>query len=220
MKYNSVSDIIGPVMIGPSSSHTAGAVRIGQIARSIYGGQAESAEIIFYGSFAHTFKGHGTDVAIVGGLLGLSTFDERIPKAIELAKEEGMKVIISVSDDPVRHPNTARIKLSGSKGDLEVVGESVGGGSVCMIEMNGFRMQVYGDVPTLIVMHRDKAGVIATITDVFARHKVNISHMEVSRLNKGDIALMSLETDEPISEDILLDLRKLENTERVVNVKL
>lgn len=220
MKYNSVSDIIGPIMIGPSSSHTAGAVRIGQIARSIYGAQPEEADILFYGSFAHTFKGHGTDVAIVGGLLGLSTYDTQIPRALELAKESGIKVRIVLRDEPSEHPNTARIRLKGKLGNLDMVGISVGGGSVQVSEINGFRVRLDGDVPTMLIMHEDKPGVIASVTDLLADNHINISHMEVSRSQKGKSALMVIETDEPISHEMRSALRNVEHVQKVIQIRI
>lgn len=220
MKYNSIMDIIGPVMIGPSSSHTAGAVRIGQIARSIYGGQPEEADILFYGSFAHTFKGHGTDVAIVGGLLGLSTYDTQIPRALELAKEEGIKVRIVLRDDPTDHPNTARIRLRGLLGELDMVGISVGGGSVQVSEVNGFKVRLDGDVPTMLITHEDKPGLIASVTDLLADHRINISHMEVSRAQKGKSALMVIETDEPISHEIRTELRQIRHIQKVIQIRI
>ncbi len=219
MRHKSITEIIGPVMVGPSSSHTAGAVRIGQMARSIYGGQAEEATIYFYGSFAHTFKGHGTDVAIVAGLLGYNTFDKAIPKALEIADEKGLKVTIIPSSERVSHPNTARVELKGSLGELSVVGISVGGGTVEIKEINGFRIRIHDDMPTTIIMHQDRAGVIASVTDIFGQHDINIAHMEVSRKERGELAIMSLETDTAIEEDILLALRKLPHMHKVIQVQ-
>ncbi|MDO5015742.1 MAG: L-serine ammonia-lyase, iron-sulfur-dependent subunit beta [Eubacteriales bacterium] len=219
MKYNSVTDIIGPVMVGPSSSHTAGAVRIGQVARSIYGGQAEEADLTFYGSFAHTFKGHGTDVAVVAGLLGLSTFDICIPEAFALAKAAGLKVTIKASDELTDHPNTAKIVMRGPAGEVTVTGISIGGGSVQITEVNDFQIRVSDDKPTTLIIHQDKAGVIASVTEVFGRHNVNIAHMEVARKERGELALMSIETDEKVDEEILSTLRKLPYMYKVIHIK-
>ncbi len=219
MKYLSVTEIIGPVMVGPSSSHTAGAVRIGQMARSIYGGQAREAEIYFYGSFAHTFKGHGTDVAVIAGLLGFSTFDERIPYALEEAEKAGLKVTVIPTNEPADHPNTARIILRGELGQVNVVGISIGGGNAQITEIDGFRIQVNADMATSIIMHQDKAGVIASITEIYGKHGINIGHMEVSRKTKGDIALMSLETDEEIGGEVLAELRALPYMHKVIQIQ-
>lgn len=220
MRYNSISEIIGPVMVGPSSSHTAGAVRIGQIARSIYGGLAAEASITFYGSFAHTFKGHGTDVALVSGLLGYSTFDPNIPMAMELAHKAGLSVHIRTSTDRTFHPNTARIKLKGIYGEIEVVGVSVGGGAVRISEIDGFRVQMDGNEPTLLILHRDTSGVIAAVAEIVAKHHLNVSHMEVSRKKKGETALMMIETDEPIWDSTLKEIKALDHLIRVIQVEL
>lgn len=220
MRYNSICDIIGPIMVGPSSSHTAGAVRIGQLARSIYGGRAEKAEIYFYGSFAHTYRGHGTDVAIVAGLLGLSTFDNQIPQAMQLAEKVGMEVKISARHETPPHPNTARISLHGALGTLDIVGISIGGGIVNIIEINGFRVQLQGDSPALLVMHKDKAGVIAAVTSFFTEYHINISHMEVSRQSRGKSALMVIETDEALPNRMKMDIRALPAAERVIEVRI
>lgn len=219
MKYESVTDIIGPVMVGPSSSHTAGAVRIGQMARSIYGGQAKEAEIYFYGSFAHTFKGHGTDVATVAGLLGLSTFDDRIPNALGLAKQEGFKVSIIPSQDSSEHPNTTRIILRGDLDEVSVLGVSIGGGNAEIREINGYRVLIDAYTATTIVMHQDKAGVIATVTNVFGERGINIAHMEVARKNRGDLALMSLETDGEVCAEVLEEIRNLPHINKVIQVR-
>lgn len=219
MKYNSVADIIGPVMVGPSSSHTAGAVRIGQIAREIYGEQPETAAITFYGSFAHTFRGHGTDVAVVAGLLGMSTFDRRIPEALQLALEAGMKVTIHTSDERVQHPNTARIQLNGKAGKLEIVGVSVGGGAVQIINIDGYRVRLMGDVPSLLIMHQDTVGVVASITQMLGSEQINIAHMELSRKAKGKSALLTLETDGKVSNELLMKLRSLPYIQKVVQLQ-
>lgn len=220
MKYNSVADIIGPVMVGPSSSHTAGAVRIGQIAREIYGEQPETAAITFYGSFAHTFRGHGTDVAVVAGLLGMSTFDRRIPEALKLALEVGMKVTIRTSDERVQHPNTARIQLNGKAGKLEIIGVSVGGGAVQIMNIDGYRVRLMGDVPSLLIMHQDTVGVVASITQMLGSEQINIAHMELSRKAKGKSALLTLEADGKISTELLLKILSLPYIQKVVQIQV
>lgn len=220
MKYNSVADIIGPVMVGPSSSHTAGAVRIGQIAREIYGEQPETAVITFYGSFAHTFRGHGTDVAVVAGLLGMSTFDRRIPEALKLALEAGMKVTIRTSDERVQHPNTARIQLNGKAGKLEIIGVSVGGGAVQIMNIDGYRVRLMGDVPSLLIMHQDTVGVVASITQMLGSEQINIAHMELSRKAKGKSALLTLEADGKIPTELLLKILSLPYIQKVVQIQV
>lgn len=219
MSYNSLFDIIGPIMVGPSSSHTAGAVRIGQIARSLYGGTAEHAEIIFYGSFAHTYRGHGTDLAVVAGLLGLSTFDGRIPDAFALAKEQGLKLSIRPDEETVPDPNTARIILTGERGKTDMVGVSIGGGSVELREYNGFHMRVAGDKRSLLLIHRDRAGAIAEITTAMAMQRLNISRMELSRKQRGEQAILSLETDQIISPEVIRECEELPGMDKVIYIK-
>jgi L-serine dehydratase len=195
----SLFDIIGPVMIGPSSSHTAGAVRLGSLARAILGGAATSAEIQLHGSFASTGRGHGTDLALTAGLLGMAPDDPRIRRAPELAREAGLTVTFADADLGEVHPNTARITLSGADGTRVVVqGSSVGGADVQLTQIDDFRVAITGELPVLIVEHNDQPGVIASVSAILASHGVNVASMEVSREMRGARALMVLETDQPV----------------------
>lgn len=218
-KYQSVFEIIGPVMVGPSSSHTAGAVRIGQIARNIYGGNARKAKITFYGSFAHTYSGHGTDVAIIAGIMGMETFDSRIPMAYHEAEKAGLKIEIIENFDPVTFPNTCRIELSGDKDMVSLVGISVGGGTVQILEINDFKCHITGENPAVLVFHNDVKGRIAAVTNVIADHQINVSHLEVSRREKGKVALMIFQTDEPMPKVSLAEIKKIPDITRVIQVK-
>jgi L-serine dehydratase len=211
MKYRSVFDIIGPVMIGPSSSHTAGAARIGRVARSLYGREPKWANISLYGSFAKTYKGHGTDVALVGGLLDFETDDVRIINAIDIAKERGIKLHFIEEDAITDHPNTARVIIGDDKGELELVGISIGGGKIEIIELNGFKLKLSGNHPAILVVHNDRFGAIASVSNVLAKYEINIGHMEVSRKEKGKIALMTIEVDQNIDNKILHELEQLPN---------
>lgn len=211
MKFRSVFDVIGPVMIGPSSSHTAGAARIGRMARTLFARKPQWAKVSLYGSFAKTYRGHGTDVAIVGGLLGFDTFDERIVNALSIAEEENMKVEIVAEEEEVDHPNTAKIHLGDDQGSLEMTGISIGGGNIEITEINGFKLRLTGAHPTLFVVHYDRFGVIAAVANLLAQHEINIGHMEVSRKEKGKEALMVIEVDSRIAENVLEDLKKLPN---------
>ncbi|WP_407267907.1 L-serine ammonia-lyase, iron-sulfur-dependent subunit beta [Radiobacillus sp. PE A8.2] len=206
MKFNSVFDIIGPVMIGPSSSHTAGAVRIGKAARTLFGKRPTWAKIHLYGSFAKTYKGHGTDVAIIGGLLGFDTDDTRIGKALEMAAETGMNVQFVQDEASTDHPNTARIKLGNEDESFELVGISIGGGKVEITELNGFELHLSGNHPAILVMHNDRFGAIASVTQILAKHEINIGHMEVSRKDVGKDALMIMELDQNVSDKIEKEL--------------
>ncbi|MBD1380007.1 L-serine ammonia-lyase, iron-sulfur-dependent subunit beta [Metabacillus arenae] len=218
MKYRTVFDIIGPVMIGPSSSHTAGAARIGRVARSLFGREPKWASISFYGSFAKTYKGHGTDIAIVGGLLDFDTFDERIKTSLQIAKEQGIKVTFFEEDAITDHPNTARVIIGDDQGQLELVGISIGGGKIEIIELNGFKLKISGNHPAILVVHNDRFGAIAAVANVLAKHAINIGHMDVSRKEKGQLALMTIEVDQNINPLVLDELKTLPNILQVTKI--
>ncbi len=218
MKYRSVFDIIGPVMIGPSSSHTAGAARIGRVARSLFGREPKWAKISFYGSFASTYKGHGTDIAIVGGLLDFDTFDERIKTSLEIAVDSGIKIEIREEEALTDHPNTARVQIGDDNGDLELVGISIGGGKIEIVELNGFLLRLSGNHPALLVVHNDKFGAIAAVANVLAKYAINIGHMEVARKEKGKQALMTIEVDQNIDGKIIDELSILPNILKVTRI--
>ena len=218
MKYRSVFDIIGPVMIGPSSSHTAGAARIGRVARSLFGREPKWANISLYGSFAKTYKGHGTDVAMVGGLLDFDTDDTRIIDAIEIAKQKGMKLRFIEEDAVTDHPNTARIIIGDQHGELELVGISIGGGKIEIIELNGFELKLSGNHPAILVVHNDRFGAIAGVANILAKYELNIGHMEVARKDVGKMALMTIEVDQNIDNKILTELEQLPNILKVTKI--
>lgn len=218
MKYKSVFDIIGPVMIGPSSSHTAGAARIGRVARNLFGRRPEWARIYFYGSFAKTYKGHGTDVAIVGGLLDFDTDDERIKSSLALAKEAGIRISFHVEDAVTDHPNTAKIILGDKDGEMDLVGISIGGGKIEIIELNGFVLRLSGHHPAILVVHDDRYGAIASVSNILAKHEINIGQMDVSRKEKGKMALMTIEVDQNIAPHVLTEIEALPNITKVARV--
>ncbi|MDM5316571.1 L-serine ammonia-lyase, iron-sulfur-dependent subunit beta [Fictibacillus sp. b24] len=218
MKYKSVFDIIGPIMIGPSSSHTAGAARIGRVARSLFGRKPKYATISFYGSFAKTYRGHGTDVAIVGGILDYDTFDTRIVDALTIAKQEGIKVTMTAEDAVTDHPNTARVIIGDENDKIEVVGISIGGGKIEITELNGFALRLSGNHPALLIVHNDKYGAIAGVANILAKHEINIGHMEVSRKEKGKEALMVIEIDQNADNIIIDELSSLPIVQQVVKI--
>ena len=203
MKFTSVFDIIGPVMIGPSSSHTAGAARIGRVARDLFGRQPKWAKIHLYGSFAETYRGHGTDVAIIGGLLDFDTDDERIKTAFEEAKQAGLTFEFIAEQAHKEHPNTARIVMGDDESELSVEGISIGGGKIEVSEVNGFKLRLTGGMPAIIVVHNDRTGCIANVANCLAMHDVNIGHMEVSRIERGLTALMVIEVDQNIEDRVI-----------------
>ncbi len=209
MKYRTVFDIIGPVMIGPSSSHTAGAARIGKVARTLFGEVPDKADLYFYGSFAKTYKGHGTDVAVIGGLLDYDTNDERIRDAYRYAEEAAMDVTIHEEGAIDHHPNTAKIKLYKGNREFELVGVSIGGGKIEIIELNGFELRLSGNHPAILVVHQDRYGVIAAVSNLLAKYQMNIGHMEVSRKEKGEQALMVIEVDQNVDEFLVQSLAEL-----------
>ncbi|WP_458117941.1 L-serine ammonia-lyase, iron-sulfur-dependent subunit beta [Bacillus sp. PK6-026] len=218
MKYRSVFDIIGPVMIGPSSSHTAGAARIGRVARSVFGREPKQIVVSLYGSFAETYKGHGTDVAIIGGLLDFDTFDERIKDSIRLAEEKGIAIEFREEEAVPMHPNTARILISDDEGSLELAGISIGGGKIEIIELNGFELRLSGNHPAILVVHNDRYGTIAGVANVLAKFAINIGHMEVARKDVGQEALMTIEVDQTIDPAVFEELRALPNIIEVTQI--
>ncbi|THE14434.1 L-serine ammonia-lyase, iron-sulfur-dependent, subunit beta [Bacillus timonensis] len=218
MKFRSVFDIIGPVMIGPSSSHTAGAARIGRVARSLFGREPKWANISFYGSFAETYRGHGTDVAIIGGLLDFDTFDERIKTSLEIANDAGIKIKFVEEEAIPEHPNTARVSIGDDEGELELVGISIGGGKIEITELNGFQLRLSGNHPAILVVHNDRYGAIAGVANVLAKYAINIGHMEVARKEKGMQALMTIEVDQNIDEHVLEELATLPNILKVTKI--
>jgi len=215
MKFNSVFDIIGPVMIGPSSSHTAGAARIGKAARDLLGAEPTWAKIHLYESFAKTYKGHGTDYALAGGLLGFETDDTRMSEALDLAKSRGLEIEFIEDTAAVDHPNTARLIIGNESEQVELVGISIGGGKVEIIELNGFVLRLSGNHPAILVMHNDRFGAIASVTNILAKHEINIGHMEVNRKDVGKEALMVIETDQNLNDDVL---QELENADHIIHI--
>lgn len=205
-----VFDIIGPVMIGPSSSHTAGAARIGRIARQLLQDEPVAAQIVLYGSFAKTYKGHGTDKALIAGILGMEPDDARLRFSPRIAKEQGLDVNLSTGDLPEAHPNTAVLTLTGRRGGaLTVRGSSIGGGNIVIDAINGMPVRISGQHPSLIVQHRDRPGVIAEVTDLLADRGVNICNFSLSRRQKGGVAVMTIEMDGGLDEALGARVRAL-----------
>lgn len=217
MKYRSAFDIIGPVMIGPSSSHTAGAARIGRVARTLFEKQPKKAVISLYGSFAKTYKGHGTDLALVAGLLDFDTFDERIPYSLDIAADVGMEVVFIQEEAIMEHPNTVKINLYDDDSELEMIGISIGGGTIEITEINSFKLKLSGD-PAILVIHNDRYGIISSVTTVLSKYEINIGHMEVARKEKGEVAIMVIEVDEKIEDHVISEVRNLNNVIRVIRM--
>ena len=215
-----VFDIIGPVMIGPSSSHTAGAVRLGYVARTILGEQPVKAEIQLSGSFAQTYRGHGTDKALIAGILGFLPDDVRIRDSLAHAAELGLDYRFLCENIPNSHPNTARITLTGAAGEtVAVQGASVGGGNILVDELNGMAVHVTGQNNTLVVLHKDKPGAIAAVTNFMAYSGVNIGSFRLARPQKGGTAVMTIEVDGDIPDVLAESLRILPNIIHVVLIR-
>lgn len=196
-------DIIGPVMIGPSSSHTAGAVRIGKYARSILGTTPVSALVRFSGSFAKTYKGHGTDKAIIAGILGMETDDERIRISFDVAKEQGLEFAFEETEIDGAHPNTAEIILKDAEGKEALVqGASIGGGNIVINKINDTTAFISGKSDTLIIPHEDVPGMVAVVSNILAENGVNIHGFSLCRDHKGGTAVMTIEIDGDIDESI------------------
>jgi L-serine dehydratase len=207
---SSIFDMIGPVMIGPSSSHTAGVVRIARAAIKILGGVPSSATITFYNSFARTYEGHGSDRAIIGGLLDFNTDDERIRTAFDFAAANGLQYTFkSVGNASVYHPNTIKLNLRKGDREIEVIGESLGGGVINIAAVDGFNANFSAQSHTLIIKADDISGAIAFISSVIAQEKTNIATMSVSRKGKNDLACHVIEMDSGIRETTIAYLRSL-----------
>jgi len=198
-----IFDIIGPVMIGPSSSHTAGAIRIARVARMLLGEEVAKALIKLHGSFAETYLGHGTDKAIIGGLLNFDTDDIRIRDSIQLAEEAGMQYTFETTDLGEVHPNTAYIEVTGRSGrSISVMGSSIGGGNIVITRINGLEVEFTGQYHTLVIQHRDKPGMVARVSGILSGSSINIASMKVYRTSRGGNAIMVIETDDYVDGNI------------------
>ncbi|MCH7400971.1 L-serine ammonia-lyase, iron-sulfur-dependent subunit beta [Belliella kenyensis] len=204
---SSVFDMIGPVMIGPSSSHTAGVVRIARAAIRVLGGTPDRAEITFYNSFARTYEGHGSDKAIIGGLMDFKTDDPKIRTAFEEAERKGLVYKFkSIGNASIYHPNTIKLNLFKEDKSVEVIGESLGGGLINIAYVDGFNADFTAQSHTLIIKAQDISGAIAFISSVIAQEKANIATMSVSRKGKNDLACHVIEMDsgmQPITIEYL-----------------
>lgn len=199
-----IFDILGPVMVGPSSSHTAGAVRLGGMARALLGGQPVKADIALHGSFAETGRGHGTDRALVAGLLGMRPDNLEIPRSFEIAKEKGMEFAIHPVQLRDAHPNTAVIKVTDAEGkELTVQGVSIGGGRIRVDKINGVDVNFTGTYNTLVVRHQDVAGELSRITNELAVGGVNIANMSLCRSRRGGDVLTIIEADQKLQPDLV-----------------
>lgn len=213
-----ILDIIGPIMIGPSSSHTAGAARLGKLALRILQEELVEAEINLYGSFARTYIGHGTHLALLGGLLGFEPDDLRIRDALNLAKASFEFSIHALIEQPTTHPNTVRLKLRGPKESLDLLGISVGGGRVVVTEIDTFPVHIDGESIVLVVHSLDQPGVITKLTALIAADGVNVGNMNVSRLARGASVIMTIEVDTPVSADMSERLLAISGIRKITHI--
>ena len=215
-----IFDILGPVMVGPSSSHTAGAARIGYITRKLLGSRPKKARIGLSGSFAATGRGHGTDRALVAGLLGMKPDDMRIPDSFSVAKQEGLEFEIYNTQIKEAHPNTALLDVEGVDGKTIVVqASSLGGGRIMLNELDGITVNCTGACPTLIIRNEDSPGQVAEVTSVLYEKKVNIATLQLHRDKRGGYAVMVIETDQPVEPDTIRDLEHLNGISKVTYIE-
>lgn len=216
-----VFDIIGPVMIGPSSSHTAGAVRLGRVAWQVLEDRPVKAVIELSGSFAETYKGHGTDKALIAGIMGMDSYDERIRCSLELAEEQGLQYEFHEVKIADAHPNTARIFLEGAEGkQTEIQGASIGGGNILVEKINGMDVSYTGQNTTILVRHYDRPGAIAAVTNFMAYSGVNIGNFRLSRVKKGGEAIMTIEIDGEAPERLPEQLKVLPHVISAIILKV
>jgi L-serine dehydratase len=207
----SLLDIIGPVMVGPSSSHTAGACRIGLLARCLIGGTPERGVLQLHGSFARTGEGHGTDKALVAGLLGFRPDDEKIRTALQIAEREGLDYRFektTISD--AAHPNTVRISIERGTNKATLLGSSLGAGRILIQEIDGYPVEVTGNLHTLVLVAEDRKGSIARITSILAGHDVNIATLRLTRKERGGDAFIVIECDDPPGREVGEEMRGLD----------
>jgi L-serine dehydratase len=212
-------DILGPRMVGPSSSHTAGACRLGYVVQAILGGMPDQASVGLHGSFAMTGEGHGTRIAITGGLLGHRPDDERLRNAGAEAREKGLAIefqTVDLGDDA--HPNSAVFDVTRGDERIRVTGCSIGGGQIRVQEIDGFAVDLSGSLPTIVVVANDVPGTVARITGLIADRGLNVATVRVDRTGRGERALMTIETDEDVPDDVLAELAGQEWVHWIRNV--
>ncbi len=198
-----IFDVIGPIMIGPSSSHTAGVVKIGNICKKILRHTPKYVEITFYGSFADTYIGHGTDKAIIGGLLGYLPDDKRIRTSLDYANSSGYEFKIMTKDKKTRHPNTVKIEAKAADGSHQyILAESIGGGAILIRKINDMDVELTGELNTILLQYEDKPGMVYKISKILSENNINIATLNCYRSNKGGTAILSIEIDGVIGKDI------------------
>jgi L-serine dehydratase len=199
----SILDVMGPVMVGPSSSHTAGTARLGRVAREILDEDPVAVRFYLHPPLAATYRGHGSDFALVGGSIGLNVDDPRIPEALRIAEQMDVDVAFSEEDLGDVHPNTVRVEIRGKTREAEIAGSSIGGGVIEVFKINGFQTRFKGDSPTLLLFYRDRPGMISEVTQIIADEGINIASLSCSRKQRGKDAFMQIDVDSPLSKAAL-----------------
>lgn len=225
-----IFDMIGPVMIGPSSSHTAGAARLGYMARKLLGDRPVRAEITLYGSFAKTYRGHGTDRALIAGILGMKPDDDQLGDSFETARKRGLIWLFhteeSIPTSARNHPNTVKIFLQGETKDgrepnhINMIGSSIGGGSITISSISEMNVNISGQYDCLVVIHNDMPGTIAAVTEAIGRNGINICNISLSRQKKGGLACMTIEVDGTIAAHVPDGLKHIPNVVTVTHLSL
>lgn len=217
----SLLDVVGPVMIGPSSSHTAGAAKLAKTARLIYDKPFKKVRFGLGGSFASTYRGHFTDYALVAGAMGMSEDDERLGQSFEIAEKEGVEFVFYPTEIPSNYENTARITFVNENGEeFFVEGASLGGGRILITNINGLACELNATMPTVIVQQQDVKGVVSDVSTILAFNNINIGVMKVSRTSRGDKAFCVIECDDIIPENVIEELRQVNNVLSVVVVNI
>lgn len=217
----SLLDVVGPVMIGPSSSHTAGAAKLAKTARLIYDKPFKKVRFGLGGSFASTYRGHFTDYALVAGAMGMSEDDERLGHSFEIAEKEGVEFVFYPTEIPSNYENTARITFVDENGEeFFVEGASLGGGRILITNINGLACELNATMPTVIVQQQDVKGVVSDVSTILAFNNINIGVMKVSRTSRGDKAFCVIECDDIIPENVIEELRQVNNVLSVVVVNI
>lgn len=212
-----IFDVLGPIMIGPSSSHTACAARLGKIARTIVNKPIKDVTFLLHGSFKETYKGHGTDRALVAGILGMMPDDERLRDALLIAEKEGLEVHFLPADLGQVHPNTVKILMTDCDDiNWEVLGSSIGGRLVEIYEINGNKVKITGEYPTIITCHDDIPGTVSKVSTLFYDNDINIAHMTLVRSQTGKDATMTFEVDNNVSEELIAAIKAVEGVNRVI----
>lgn len=216
MRNYGVFDILGPIMIGPSSSHTAGAARLAKVASIIAGEEITKVEFLLHGSFAQTYRGHGTDKALVAGILNMDPWDENLKESFDIAKSKGIEFKFTETDLGDVHPNTVKFIMTKKDGSItEVTGSSIGGGNILIFNIDGQSVEFTGKHPTILTQHKDLPGIISKISSILYEYNINIAGMQVYRSGKGKTATMALETDSLISEDLMNEIRQIREIENI-----